>query len=122
MLWPFKLYSVDEQWKHNACTTLSLEFVILNRLIRPDDPNVDVRPQNNIKHIREDGNCLFRSFSYIITGSEEQHMAVHIAIDNHMIGIARFLLGHHITPAQYSSVQGYIHYKEWTNLKFGGQT
>ena len=75
---------MSEQWQHNACTTLSLQFVILNRFIRPGDPNVDVRPQNNIKHIREDGNCLFHSFSYIITVSEEQHTAVHIAIDNHM--------------------------------------
>ena len=102
-VWPFKFYSVDEQWQHNACTTLGVQFVISNRL-RPGGPNVDLRPPN---HIKGDGNCLFRSFSYIITGSEEQHMAVRIAILNHMIDIAHFLLGHHIPP-QYSSVQDYI--------------
>ena len=103
---PFKFYSLDEQWQHNACTTLGLQFVISNRLIRPGGPNVDLRPPNHINRIRGDGNCLFRSFSYIITGSEEQHMAVRIAILNHMIDIAHFLLGHYI-PAQYSSVQDY---------------
>ena len=77
-VWPFKFYSVDEQWQHNACTTLGVQFVISNRT--PRGPNVDLRPPNHIKRIKGDGNCLFRSFSYIITGSEEQHMAVRIAI------------------------------------------
>ena len=85
-VWPFKFYSVDEQWQHNACTTLGLQYVISNRL-RPGGPNVDLRPPNHIKYIRGDGNCLFRSFSYIIMGSEEQHMAVRTAILNHMIDI-----------------------------------
>ena len=62
-VWPFKFYSVDEQWQHNACTTLGVQFVLSNRL-RPGGPNVDLRPPNHIKHIRGDGNCLFRSFSY----------------------------------------------------------
>ena len=88
-VWPFKFYSVDEQWQHNACTTLGVQFVRL----RPGGPNVDLRPPNHIKRIRGDGNCLFRSFSYIITGSEEQHMAVSTAILNHKIDIAHFLLG-----------------------------
>ncbi len=49
-----------------------------------------------IKRIRGDGICLFRSFSYIITGSEEQHMAVRAAIVSCMVDIAHFLIGHHI--------------------------
>ena len=85
-VWPFKFYSVDEQWQRNACTTLDLQYVISNRL-RPGGPNVDLRPPNHIKYIRGDGNCLFHSFSYIITGSE-QHMAVRTAILNHMRDIA----------------------------------
>ena len=45
-------------------------------------PNVPLTPPDmrTVKHIRGDGNCLFRAFSYIITGSEEQHMAVRTAI------------------------------------------
>ena len=96
-VWPFKFYSVDEQWQRNACATLGLQFVRSNRL-RPGGPNVDLRPPKHIRYIGADGNCLFCSFSYIITGSEEQHMAVRIAIINHSIDIAHFLLGHHIHP------------------------
>ena len=105
-VWPFKIYEVDEQWQRNACTNLGIQYVISNRL-RPGGPNVDQRPPNHIKYIRGDGNCLFRCFSYILTGSEEQHMAVRTAIVNLMIDIADFLLGHHITP-QYSNFQDYI--------------
>ena len=49
-----------------------------------------------VKHISGDGNCLFRSFAYIITVSEDQHMAVRTAILEHMISIAHFILNHHI--------------------------
>ena len=94
--------------------SLGVQFVISNRL-RPGGPNVDLRPPNHIKRIRGDGNCLFRSFSYIITGSEEP---VRTAILNHMIDIAHFLLGHHIPP-QYCSV---YKIRVWTNLTFGAQT
>ena len=68
----------------------------------PPDPH-------GITDITEDGNCLFRSFSYIITGSQGQHMAVRRAILNHMIHIAYFLLYmfRHM-PQQCSSIQQYI--------------
>ena len=38
----------------------------------------------SVTRIEGDGNCLFRAFSYIITGSESQHMAVRLAILSHM--------------------------------------
>ncbi len=59
-----------------------------------------------VKRIEPDGNCLFRSFVYIITGLEDQHMAVRAVILNHMVDMAHFLLGPHIT--RYSRVQDYI--------------
>ena len=59
-----------------------------------------------VKHITGDGNCLFRSFAYIITGSEDQHMAVRTAILQHMIDVGHFILGHHVL--NYSSIQDYI--------------
>ena len=40
-MWPFKVYSIDEQWQHNACTTLGLLYVISNRL-RPGGSSVDI--------------------------------------------------------------------------------
>ena len=56
--------------------------------------------------IQGDGNCLFQAFSYILTGSEEQHLAVRHAVLDHMINNAQFFLGHHLTG--YNSVQSYI--------------
>ena len=43
-----------------------------------------------------DGNCLFRALSYVITGSEDDHMAIRVAILNHMTSIAHLLLGVHV--------------------------
>ena len=59
-----------------------------------------------VKHITGDGNCLFHSFAYIMTGSEDQHMAVRTAILQHMIDVGHFILGHHVL--NYSSIQDYI--------------
>ena len=38
-----------------------------------------------------DGNCLFRCFSYILTGSQDQHLAIRMAIVAHMRSIAHLL-------------------------------
>ena len=51
------------------------------------------------------GNCLFRRFSYIITGSEDQHLAIHLIIVNHIASIAPLLLNVHI-PNEYDTVEG----------------
>ena len=107
-VWPFKFHSVNEQWQRDACATLGVEFRQSNRL-RPGGPDVPLRRPNfrTIRRIVGDGNCLFRSFSYIITGSEDQHMAIRIVILNHMVNIAHLLLGLHIHRS-YASVEQYI--------------
>ena len=71
-------------------------------------PDVAIKPPDARigKHIRGDGNCLFRSFPYLITGSEDEHDAVRVAIVSYMLTIGRFLVGFHI-PTQ-STVQGYL--------------
>ena len=109
---PFRYHPVDEQWQRNACAIMGLQFRGPNR-VHPGGPDVALkRPDaRTIKHIPGDGNCLFRSFSYIITGSEDQHVAVRAAILNHMVNnIAHFLLGFHIVD--YSSIQAYIRAKD----------
>ncbi len=108
-VWPFPFYSVDEQWRHNACAAMGLQFREKARL-RPGGPQVPLTLPylRTVKRIHKDGNCLFRCFSYIITGSEDQHMSIRAAILNHMVDIAHFLLSHLIT-GNYSSVQKYIH-------------
>ena len=47
-------------------------------------PHVPLRHPTSVHHIRGDGNCLFRAFSYAITGSERQHLRVRSAIIRHM--------------------------------------
>ena len=40
-----------------------------------------------------DGNCLFRLFAMIISGSQEHHLAVQVAILKHMQTIGHLLFG-----------------------------
>ena len=85
--WPeYRYFPVDEEWQSNACRQLGLRFV------RPFEctsggPNVVLtRPiTTSLKRIGGDGNCLYRSFSYIITGSEAQHFELRSAIVAHML-------------------------------------
>ena len=86
---------------------MGLQFHITNR-VRPGGPDVALTSPDprTVKHIAGDGNCLFRSFSYIITGSDDQHMTVRAAILNHMVSIAHFLLDQRVFG--FSSVQEHI--------------
>ena len=74
---PLHFHSVDVQWQQSVCQQLGLQHTANTRL-RPGGPIVPLtRPDmRSVRHIGGDGNCLFRAFSYILTGSEEQHMAV----------------------------------------------
>ena len=66
---PHKFNPVDEVWQHNVHAMLRLQFVRKNR-VRPGGPNVPLTSPDmrTVKHITGDGNCLFCSFAYIITG------------------------------------------------------
>ena len=87
---------------------LSVPFVRCNGVCPGGSKVLLTRPNNRkVKHIEGDGNCLFRSFSYIITGSEEHHMDIRCAIVNHMVDIAHLLRGAHV-PSQHTSIQQYI--------------
>ena len=104
---PLKFYPVTIDWQQRACQQLGLQYHAPTK-VRPGGPNVPLtRPDmRSLKRIQGDGNCLFRALSYIITGCEEQHMAVRNAILDHMVTIAHFLLGHHLL--NYDSIQTYI--------------
>jgi len=67
-----------------------------------------------------DGNCLFRSLSYIITGSEDQHLNLHTAIIQHMLSIPHMFIGYGSDgkpncinlmchPRHFDSIEDYIH-------------
>ena len=104
---PLRFHSVDVQWQQSACQQLGLQHTAQPRL-RPGGPTVPLtRPDmRSVRHMYGDGNCLFRAFSYILTGSEDQHLAVRHAALEHMINNAQYFLGHHLTG--HNSVQSYI--------------
>ncbi|CAI8035685.1 OVARIAN TUMOR DOMAIN-containing deubiquitinating enzyme 9 [Geodia barretti] len=60
----------------------------------------------SVRRIQGDGNCLFRAFSYILTGSADQHIGVRHAIIDHMTNNAQYFRGHHLVG--YGSIQSYI--------------
>ena len=106
----YKYNPGDEQWQRNACSTLGLVYMGPNR-VTPGGPDIDLKPPNRFKRIGGDGNCLFRTFSFILTGSEDQHMPVREAILDHMVRTAHLLLFQHIRSS-HTSVQSYIASRE----------
>ena len=109
--WPYYYYPVDLEWQKTACATLGLEHHHPPSRHRGGGANVPLTPpdHNHTKDIDGDGNCMFRSFSYVITGSQAQHMAVRQAILDHMVAISHLLYAHQYDLfAGYSSVQEYI--------------
>ena len=95
---PLKYFQVSEEWRCNACSKLKLSFRKMDR-VSPGSPNTPLGPPNpyNIKRIQGDGNCLFRSFSYVLTGVENQHMKIRETIISNMYTIGHLLIGPHIT-------------------------
>jgi len=81
----FKFHSVGEQWQRNACVTVGVVYEKPNG-VHVGGSNVALTPPdiNHIKGVLPDGNCMFRSLSYVVTGSQEHHYAVRSKIAQHM--------------------------------------
>ena len=93
--WPYlRYYQTDEVWQREKCTQLGLKFHSANNF-DIGGPNIVLnRPDTEtILRARGDGNCLFRCFSQIITGSPDQHYAVRMCIIRHMRHISHLLIG-----------------------------
>ena len=93
--WPeYRYYPVDEEWQRNACRQLGLRFVRTFMCVSGGPDVVLTRPNTtSLKKISGDGNCLFRSLCYIITGSQAQHFELRSAIVAHMLSIPNLLCG-----------------------------
>ncbi len=78
-----RFYVADEQWQRIKCALMNLRFVKSIGL-SSGSPSTPLTAPSRLYHIRGDGNCLFRSVAYILTGSERQHMAVRRATIEHM--------------------------------------
>ena len=116
----FHFHPVDEEWQRSACRTVGVQFHRASSLGTGghDVPLTEPDPATT-KSICGDGNCLFRSFSYILTGSERQHMAVRLAIVEHMKLYSDFFI-QHTDKTRYTSMQQYIEDKEMNQTSTWG--
>ena len=106
-LWPnLRFYPVNSHCQKRLCQQLGLCYQRANRF-ESGGPNCVLTLTNmgTVRRIVGDGNRSFRALSYVVTGSEEEHMAVRTAIVDHMVNIAHLLLGAHV---QQNSIQADI--------------
>eukprot|EP00731_Ephydatia_muelleri_P001725 Em0001g1725a len=110
--WPeYRYYQTDEQWQREKCRQLNLVFASPHDFVEPGGPNVVLRRPNLRTVVKGvgDGNCLFRCFSYILTGSQNQHLAIRMAIVAHMRSIAPlFEACAQLNVINYASLDHYI--------------
>lgn len=64
---------VGKHWQQAKCRALKLEY---KRSLESDVKIKVLSHPCTIQKIIGDGNCLFRSFSYAVTGTEEQHLTI----------------------------------------------
>ena len=124
----YRYHQIDENWQRNACIRMGLQFV---RAFQCQSGGADViltRPNLRTLHnVQGDGNCLFRAMSYVITGSENQHMEVRNAILRYMLSIENLLVGYdshgnynYLQPFGHNSVQSYIDSRDLTRASTWG--
>lgn len=115
--WPeYRYHQVDETWQRNACNRMGLQFREVFQCQRGGTNVILTRPNSATLHnVGGDGNCLFRSLSYVITGSEQQHLEVRTALVSYMLSIESFLVGYgddgnynYLQPFGHTTVQSYI--------------
>ena len=89
----FCFYPVDSEWQQQTCQSLGLEYCRPNCFAAGGCTTVLTHPNfQTLRCITGDGNCLFRFFTMIITGSQEHHLAVCIAILQYMQSIVHLML------------------------------
>ena len=74
---------LGEETQRCLCRQLRLRFIKSNRCTG-GGMDVPLRAPRSMHRIQGDGNCLFRAFSYAITGSERQHLFLRRAIIHYM--------------------------------------
>ena len=82
---------VDAEWQHVVCGLLNVPFHGPNH-VQAGSPIHALTPPTRNMGITGDGNCMFRAISYIVTGSEDCHLGVRVAVVNYMSEIEPFLI------------------------------
>ena len=96
---------MNEQWQRTACAVMGLPFVRSNGVCQ-GGANVVLTCPHRLEKIRGDGNCLFRSFSHIITGTQNHYKTVRSAIVAHMPSIEPYSGIHSVVEYFRTSVRG----------------
>ena len=81
---------MNEEWQRATCENMGLIYCGSNR-ISPGGLHIPLTVPASVRSIKGDGNCFFRSISYIITGCEEQHEFVRRTILIHMRAFGHLL-------------------------------
>ena len=105
-----RYYPLTPKIQQQACCQLGVQFICDNGCA-PGGPNVGVTNPRCIQVIEGDGNCLFRAFSYVITGSESQHSRIHCLIVEHirsLVGTESETKLLNTTISDYDSIDDYI--------------
>ena len=100
----FRFNPVSEEWQRRVCQELALRFVCANACDE-GGPNVKLKHPTFGHRIIGDGNCLFRAFSYIITGAEDQHFELRCRIVERLRSVGYRLL---VIAIHEPTVQQYI--------------
>ena len=89
----YRFNPVSQEWQQMICARLQLKFICQNSY-DAGGPNVHLTHPNTtqITHIVVDGNCLFRAFAYILTGTQRQHKSIRRLIIHHLPNIAQELI------------------------------
>ena len=113
----FRFFQIDETWQRHWCDKLSLPFCCTYTRSIGSSTTILTKPNMQTKKVMlGDGNCLFRSFSYVLTGSQEYHLDVRTLICHHMTTISD-LVEQHTHP---HSVQQYIAQSKMNNNNVWG--
>ena len=87
---PYKYHPVNEEWQRVTCENMGLMYCGSNRTA-PGGLHIPLTVPASVRSIKGDGNCFFRSISYVTTGCEEQHEFVRRAILTHMRAFGHLL-------------------------------
>ena len=88
---------MNDGWQQRVCEELHLNYIGFNQ-ITPGSHNVTLTNPVSFRSIQSDGNFMFRAFSFILTGSEDQHLLVHSIILHHMRVVGELLWKYQISP------------------------
>lgn len=110
-----KYVPITTYWQRKQCKNLNLPFIKKLRMRKPSRPIlVRASVPKLLRTTHGDGNCLFRCFSLVVTGTESYHDLLRKAITDHLQNNGeKFSAIMADGPDQYLSQSKMTHTKTW---------